>query len=200
MGVSAYVLLGWCRAAEGGVGGTLPLPTGRSPVRGCAPQAWALRPVRSSAGAKQQGGGRAAVPRRSKPGLGRSPTCVGASPRMLLGWCRAVKQGALGRFPLVLGEAQAGQEPRVCGRFGLHAARLVQSSGGGGRSTQLIPAGRSPVRAGAPRERALRPIRYSAGTEQRRAGGGRVAAPRRARPGPGWSPACVGASPHEQLC
>ena len=97
---------------------------------------------------------------------------MGASPRMLLGWCRAVKQGALGRFPLVLGEAQAGQEPRVCGRFGLHAARLVQSSGGGGRSTQLIPAGRSPVRAGAPRERALRPIRYSAGAEQRRAGGG----------------------------
>jgi len=92
---------------------------------------------------------------------------VGASPRMLLGWCRAVKQGALGRFPLVLGEAQAGQEPRVCGRFGLHAARLVQSSGGGGRSMQLIPAGRSPVRAGAPRERALRPIRYSAGAEQR---------------------------------
>ena len=180
---------------------------GRASLCNCSPpaearpgQEWALRPVRSSAGAKQQGGGRAAVPRRSKPGLGRSPTCVGASPRMLLGWCRAVKQGALCRFPLVLGEAQAEQEPHVCGRFGLHAARLVQSSGGGGRSTQLIPAGRSPVRAGAPRERALRPIRYSAGTEQRRAGGGRVAAPRRARSGPGWSPACVGASPHEQLC
>ena len=73
---------------------------------------------------------------------------------------------------------------------GHHATQLVQSSRRDGATP--LPAGSGPARAGAPRVWAPLPSRYLAGAEQRR--GGRNAALRRAGPGSGRGPACVGAT------
>ena len=71
--------------------GVTPLPAGLSPDRAGAPRVWAPQPSRCSFGAEQQRGERNATPRRAQPGLGRGPTCVGATAITLPGWCRAAE-------------------------------------------------------------------------------------------------------------
>ena len=61
---------------------------------------WALRPPRYSGGAEQQMGGRATDPPHLWAKLapsGRSPTCVGASAYIPLGWSGAAEGRACGR-------------------------------------------------------------------------------------------------------
>ena len=88
------------------------------------------------------------------------------------------------------GEARLGPGPYVCGRHGLHATRLVPSSGGEGATP--LPAGQGPARAGPPRVWVPLPSRCLVGAKQRR--GERNAAPHRAEPGSGRGPTCVGAT------
>ena len=139
----------------------------------------------------------AATSHRMKPGLCWGLTQVGASAYTPRGRCRAAEGSALIRSPP--GEAQSGREHNVCGCFGPNTAWLVQNRRGS--SLGRYPSGKARSRPKAlpraPRAWAPRPIHCSAGGGSSR--GECARAPHRAKPGPGRTPTCAGASAYTLL-
>jgi len=113
---------------------------------------------------------------------------VGATGVTLLGWRRAAE--GMAQRPSPPGRDRLVSGHHVCERHGCHATRLEPSSGGEGATP--LSAGPSTARAGAQRVWAPQPSRYSIGAQLLK--GGRNAAARRAEPGLGRGPTCVGAA------